>query len=123
MKKIVIFLVIISCVVPFISRSANLQNPLKYESIEELVEAIINFVFNLALVIAPLIIIIGGFYIITSSGNPEKIKTGKNIIIYALVGILIILVSKGVVAIITSFISSTPSSPSIPPSGGGGGAF
>ena len=128
MKKILIFLVIIiafsSCVVnaDLIERHMNayggesnsggngLQNPLRYGSLEQLVEAIINFVFNLALVIAPLIIIIGGFYIITSSGNPEKIKVGRNIIFYALLGVLIITIIRNLIV-----------SPN-PPFGGGGGA-
>lgn len=100
-----IAIIILGSFIPLLVRPDSLQNPLQHGTLEELAEAIIDFVFNLALVLAPLIIIIGGFYIVTAGGNPEKVKTGKDIIIYALVGILIILTSKGIVAVITSLIN------------------
>ena len=47
----------------------------------------------------------GGLYI-TSSGRPDQTTKAKNIIIYALVGFAIILLSKGFVAIIKQLLEA-----------------
>lgn len=36
-----------------------------------------------------LFMIIGGYYIVTSQGNPERLQTGKSYILYSLIGILL----------------------------------
>lgn len=40
-----------------------------------------------------LAVILGSFYLLTSAGNPGKIKSGKEIITYALIGLLLIVFS------------------------------
>jgi len=82
----------------------NFQNPLQYETFGELIDAIIKFIFYIAVVIAPLMVIIGAFYILTAGGDPKKIGTGKNIIIYTLIGLAIILLARGLIAMIESVI-------------------
>jgi len=39
--------------------------------------------------VALLFIIAGGYIVLTSSGNPEKLNTGKNFIYYAIAGLLL----------------------------------
>jgi|SRR3990167_2543421 len=39
--------------------------------------------------VALLFIIFGGYIVLTSSGNPEKLNTGKNFIYYAIAGLLL----------------------------------
>jgi len=85
-------------------KTVKLENPLKTETLEGLLENIINFVFNLSLVAAPLLIIIAGFYFVTSMGEPERIKTAKTIIIYTLVGFAIIMLAKGFVSVVRSVL-------------------
>jgi len=79
-------------------------NPLLYDTFGDLIGVIVNFVFTLVLVIAPLMIIIGAFYLLTAAGDPKKIDTGKNIILYTLIGLAIILFARGLVAVIESII-------------------
>lgn len=76
------------------------ENPLKACSFEDLIGRIINFIFAVSLVLTPLMIIIAGFYFITAAGNPEKIKTAKDIILYTIIGLVIVLLSKGLVDVI-----------------------
>lgn len=55
-----------------------------------LADNIINFlIFKMALPILVLAILIGGFFWMTSAGNPERIKKGKNILTSSIVGIFI----------------------------------
>ncbi len=82
----------------------KIENPLKYNTIEELIEAIINFLFTLALIVVPLVIVVAGYFFIVSAGDPVKVSKAKNMVIYALVGLLIIATSKGIIAVIDKVI-------------------
>jgi len=44
-----------------------------------------------------LFLIIGGFQYITASGNPEQVETAKKTIMYAIIGIIVCLLSYAVV--------------------------
>jgi hypothetical protein len=57
-------------------------------------------VFLIAIVIVPLMIIIGAFHYISSGGSPEKIKIAKNIMMYSIVGLLIVLFAKGIISVL-----------------------
>lgn len=82
-------------------------NPLGADTFEDIINNIIDFIFNIALVLAPLMIVWAGGLYITSSGNPDQITKAKNIIIYTLVGFAIILLSKGFVAIIKQLLGTS----------------
>lgn len=85
--------------------AVKIDNPLKYDTFVELIEAIINFIiYDIAPVLATLFIVIAGFYFVTSSGDPAKIKTGQDIIKYTLIGFLIILLAAGLIAVIKSVL-------------------
>ena len=77
-----------------------IDNPLQAQTFEDIIDSIINFIFYIALAIAPLMIVTAAFYYLTSAGDPKKITTAKDIILYTAVGFAIILLSKGFVAII-----------------------
>lgn len=48
-------------------------------------------------VAAVIMIIIGGFKYMTSSGDPANLNSAKNTILYALIGLVIALVAQGIV--------------------------
>jgi len=79
-------------------------NPLRAKSFEELIDRIINFVLWIAIAIAPLMIVIAAFHILTSGGDPKKVETGKNIILYTIVGLFIVILAKGIVIIIRGIL-------------------
>ena len=79
-------------------------NPLSADSFEEIIDNIINFIFNIALVLGPLMIVWAGGLYVTSGGKPEQTTKAKNIIIYTLTGFAVILLSKGFVAIIKQLL-------------------
>jgi len=86
------------------AQNFQLESPIEHETFGDLIDAIIKFVFNIALVLAPLFIIIGGFYFVAAAGDPSKIETGKKIIFYTLIGFLIILISRGLVVVLKDLI-------------------
>ncbi|HOX30244.1 MAG TPA: hypothetical protein P5080_03780 [Candidatus Paceibacterota bacterium] len=75
----------------------KVDNPIKAESLEDIIENVINFFFTVAIIICPLIIIIGGFMMVTSGGDPGKVETGKKMVYYALIGLGIVVLAKGFV--------------------------
>ncbi len=102
MKKILLISLLLS--LPIVVLAVEFQNPLEYETFRDLIYAIIDFIFYIVVAIAPLMVIIGAFYILTAAGDPKKIGTGKNVIIYTLIGLAIILLARGLIAMIESVI-------------------
>lgn len=87
------------------SYAIGLGNPLGADSIPELIYAIIDwFVIAIGPAIAVVMIIYGGFQILTAGGDPKKFETGKQSILYAVVGYGIILLAEGVVLIIQKLL-------------------
>ena len=106
MRKILLFLILLSLISPFfvLADEVIIENPLTATSLEEIVDNIINFVFKIAIALAPLMIVIGAFYIMTAGGDTNRVTTGKNIILYTLIGFAIILLAKGLVAVIKQLL-------------------
>jgi hypothetical protein len=63
-------------------------------------------ILNFLGLIATIMIIIAGFYLVLSLGNEESKEKAKKIILYTLIGLFIILVSRIIVSIITKWIAS-----------------
>ena len=88
------------------STGLNITNPLGETSdITTLVKNILNFLLDLAFVIAPILIVYAGFLYITSAGNEDKVKTAQKTLIWALVGFAVVLIASSVPAIIQDFLS------------------
>ncbi len=79
-------------------------NPLTSSDFSTIVDKLINFIFTISAVLAPLMIIIGAFFIMTAAGDPKKVGTGKNIILYALIGFAIVLFAKGIIVVIEQLL-------------------
>ena len=102
MKKILLISLLLS--LPIVVSAVEFQNPLEYETLGELIDAIIKFIFYIAVVVAPLMIIVGAFYILTAGVDPKRVGTGKNIILYTLIGLAFILLARGLIAMIEQVI-------------------
>lgn len=68
----------------------------------------LNGVFGILGIIFIILVIYGGFKILLSQGNDTSIKTGRNTILYALIGIIIITLSFALTTFVfTQFINPT----------------
>lgn len=81
------------------------RNPLKADSFAEFIDYIIGFLWEFGLILVVLIIIIGAFHMITSTGDPEKFKKGINVIKYAFIGLLVIIMAAGLVNMIMDLVA------------------
>jgi hypothetical protein len=104
-NKIILFILFSVLSFPlFAHADVIIEPPIKYNSVEEVIGAIVNWVYNIALVIAPLMIMIGGFYLITAAGDPEKVNTGKKIMTWTIVGIVVVLLATSVKSVIENIL-------------------
>jgi hypothetical protein len=84
--------------------TVGLVNPLFCKDIPCVIDAIINFIFYLGITIFTLMIIIGGIMYITSAGDPQKVSTAKRLFFWAVIGLAIILLAKGLISLIRSVL-------------------
>ncbi len=90
----------------------QLTSPIEATSVVEVLQRLTNFFFTLALYLLPVIIVIGGAFIVTAAGNPEQIEKGKKIIILALIGFILLLTANGIIALIRQGLQlRTPGTP------------
>ncbi|MEK6705930.1 MAG: hypothetical protein AABZ06_09090, partial [Bdellovibrionota bacterium] len=83
------------------SGSQNLPNPLgKITDPRVLIGIVINSVLGLVGSIAFVVFIAGGIIWMTSAGNSDKIQKGKNMIIWAALGLAVIFFSYAIVRFI-----------------------
>ncbi len=110
MKKTfqILILIFLGFVLPtmILAGDVIIENPLDVDSFEEIIDNLIDFIYNIALVLVPLMIVWAGILYVTSSGRPDQTTKAKNIIIYTLVGFAIILLSKGFVEIIKQLLGT-----------------
>ena len=76
---------------------------------------LMNWLFTILLVVAAIFIIVAAFMFVTASGDPDKTKTARNFVLYALIGVLVAFGAKGLVSLVGTIAGSSTS--------GGGGWF
>ena len=79
-------------------------------NVVDALNSIINWLFAFLLIIAALFLIVAGFYFVTAQGDADKVKTARQFVLYALIGVLIGFLAKGLV-ILVGFIVGQEISP------------
>ncbi|MGC8651170.1 MAG: hypothetical protein ACP5RX_00935 [Minisyncoccia bacterium] len=70
-----------------------------------IITTISNWFFGIVVTIAAIMLIQAAFTYVTSSGNEDKIKSALNTVIYALVGVGVAVLAKGLIYLICTFVS------------------
>ncbi len=65
-----------------------------------------GWLFSGVVAIAVILMIYGGFIFVTAGGDEDKVKDGKNYIIYGVVGIAVATLATGIVSVIGEFLGS-----------------
>lgn len=107
MKKGLLVLILFGLTLPLLIWADDIviHNPIHAPHFAALVDGIIRFVFLVAVALAPLMIIIGAFYILTAGADPKRVETGRNIILYTVIGFTIVLLGRALVYVIQNILS------------------
>lgn len=111
--KLLFFVVIFSFVLSGIvfaketacTGSNCLADPFESATIFQLIQKIIGFLITIGAPILAIMVIYGGFLILSAGDSPEKVKSGKDVILWAVVGYVIVLCSWGVIYIMGQIIT------------------
>ncbi len=68
-------------------------------------QTILNIVLGISGAIAVLIIVLAGFRYIISQGNPSEVATARNAILYALIGLVVIICAFAIVNFVVKGVS------------------
>ncbi len=87
----------------------KLCNPLGTDSVQVLIGRVINAVLGVVGSIALLMFVYGGLTWMTSSGSQERVKKGKEIIIWSAIGLIVIFGAYGLVSFIINLATNSVS--------------
>jgi len=83
----------------------KIENPLgEGTQFKDIVGRLIDFIFKIAIVLAPLMIVVGAFLFVTSAGDLQKVSRAKSLMIWTVVGFIIVLLAKGLLAMLESIL-------------------
>jgi len=93
---------------PAIAQGQTLENPLVTSDIRVIIGRVIKALLGISGAVALLMFVWGGFQWLISGGSPDKIKKGKDTLLWAALGLVIIFTSYTIVtAVITAITSGT----------------
>lgn len=110
MKKILYLLALL--VFPLIALAVDapacdgvICNPLGSDDITVLIDRVINFFLYLAGPIAVLMTVYAGYLFITGGNKPEEIKKAKQTLLWVVIGVIVLILSKSAVVFVNSFLT------------------
>ncbi len=80
--------------------SITIENPIQFDTIGEFLTALTNLLIYLGVALVVLMVVIGGFYIMISGGDPTKVSKGINTIKWTIVGLFVALFARAILALI-----------------------
>jgi len=87
-----------------IANTAEIRVP-RVEADDASMASLLNTVYLIAGIIAVIVIVIGGYMYTTSAGEPARTKRAKDTILYAVVGIVIILMAFSLTWLVLGSVS------------------
>jgi len=90
-----------------------LENPIAFNSIQDLLVAILNLIIVIATPIIVIFIIFAGFKYVTAQGNPGEIEKATKALTYAVIGGVLIIGAVAISQIIGGLVKSFEASDSV----------
>lgn len=81
-----------------------LCNPLQAKNFTDLINNIMNFLFGVAIVLAPIMVVFAGFMFLTAGGNPAQFTKARSLLVWTAVGFGVILLAKGLTTVLRKII-------------------
>lgn len=102
--SILAILFVLALAAPFISAQTPLDSPRTDINPVAVLNNVADLLINIATPIAIIMVVVAGFYFMTAQGEPGKIELAKKMLLWTLIGMAVVLMAKGVVTFLKSFI-------------------
>lgn len=109
--KIIFSIFLFLLFIPLFIKAITFENPFKNVTFEKLIKNIFDFIFWVTMAVAPIMIIVAAFYFLTSGGNPEKVNKAKKIVFFTFLGLIIVLLARGIISVIEQLLRGSPNPP------------
>jgi hypothetical protein len=87
--------------------NAIVCNPLNACSFQDIIDKLIGLVTIIAIALVPLMFVWAGFNFVTANGEPEKIKKAKDIMLYTVIGLAVVLLSRAVISVVKGVLGAS----------------
>jgi len=77
--------------------AVTLGNPLPVNSLPELINNVIKGLLGIVGAVSLLMVVIGGIQWMTSGGNSERVKRGKDTLVWAILGLVVVFLSYAII--------------------------
>jgi hypothetical protein len=110
LKTIAFSIILILLLAPLLIRAQTLEEVIDAirDYLLDILDKITDFLFWIALAIAPIAAIVAAVYFLTAGGDPQKINTAKQIILYTFIGVLVAFSAQAIVGIVKGIIEGGP---------------
>jgi hypothetical protein len=88
---------------PVCDPAQGLCNPLGDRDVTQILDDVVDFLLAVAVPIAVIATVWAGFLFMTAGGSEDKIRLAKRAITYTVIGIAILIISKGITSVLLSF--------------------
>mgnify|MGYP001212155068 CR=1 FL=1 len=78
-----------------------IDNPEGIKTEEDLVDKIVGAALPIAVIAAFILLSYGGYLLVSSQGNPDKLQEAKSLITNAIIGLLVVLMSIGILVLLS----------------------
>jgi len=89
---------------PPLDQSGKIVNPIKAETVNDLIKVLLEGLIKIGMPIIALAIIYSGFLFVFARGNSEKLTKAKDALLYTLIGAAILLGSWAIAQLISSTV-------------------
>ncbi len=100
MAKNFIKLRIMKTLKQFLAKIIEFKNPIESESLIDVLENIYNWIVSFGIVAASIAMVWAGFLFLSAGGEEEKIEKAKRFFRWAVIGLVLCILAKGIVLVI-----------------------
>jgi phosphoglycerol transferase MdoB-like AlkP superfamily enzyme len=112
MKRILIASILASLLVsPIIVFAQTVSvlptGPTSIEGILSIMDTIVNWIFTIILVVAVIFILLAALQFLTAQGDPGKVASARQSVLYALIGVAVAFMARGLVSLVKIILDIT----------------
>lgn len=85
--------------------SVYISNPIATSSFSVLISNFLIWILSIAGSLALLMLVAGGAFYVTSSGNEQRIEAAKKMIIWTILGLILILASYSIIVVLDEILT------------------